>query len=120
MNTRKTGSFYEEVAADHLIGKGYRILAKNFRCKIGEIDIIAWKERTVVFVEVKYRKTGGSGYGIEAVPFSKQRKICRTADYYRMKNDLRENISYRFDIISIDGDDIMHLENAFDYIPVRR
>ena len=120
MNKRQIGGEYETLAANYLVKKGYRILEKNFRCKIGEIDIIVYKQHTVVFVEVKYRKTGGSGYGFEAVPFYKQKKICRTADYYCMKNDLWDNLSYRFDIISIDGDDITHLENAFDYIPVRR
>lgn len=115
MNTRKTGSVYEEIAADELVKKGYRILERNYRCKIGEIDIIAYKECTVVFVEVKYRRTKVSGSGVEAVPYYKQRKICLTADYYRMKNDLWDDLSYRFDILSIDGDEITHLENAFPY-----
>ena len=116
MNRRRTGTEYENLAVRMLEHKGYRILSRNFRCRIGEIDIIAYKERTVVFVEVKYRRTGASGSGFEAVSYGKQLKICRTADYYRMKNDLWDNLFYRFDVISIDGDKITHMENAFPYV----
>ena len=61
MNKRKTGTEYEELAARWLIEKGYEILEKNYRCRIGEIDLIARDGRYLVFVEVKYRSDEKAG-----------------------------------------------------------
>lgn len=66
-NNRKKGNEYEERAVSLLQEKAYRILARNFRTSIGEIDVIAEKDDILVFVEVKYRKNRNFGYGKEAV-----------------------------------------------------
>ena len=115
MNTRKCGSFYEQKAANFLAAKGYIILEKNFRCKFGEIDLIALDREALVFAEVKYRSGRTSGYPEEAVSFYKQRKISQTADYYCMKNKISERADRRFDVIAIDGGNIRHHVNAFMY-----
>lgn len=116
MNTRASGTEYENIAADYLSNNGYTIIDRNFRCKIGEIDIIARDGSYLVFVEVKYRKSSEKGDPTLAVDYRKQRKISRTADYYLMKNKLNADTSVRFDVVSILGSDICLYKNAFQYI----
>lgn len=120
MNNRALGSEYEEMAAQFLAKKGYQILQKNFRCKSGEIDLIAEHEGTLVFVEVKFRKNTMFGSPFEAVGHTKQRKICQTARYYLLKNKYSEQYSCRFDVIGIIGKQkevqIEHIENAFMFL----
>lgn len=117
MNNRKTGDIYELYAMDYLKSHGVLILYKNFRCKIGEIDIIGLDGDTLVFFEVKFRKTSKNGYPSEAVSKTKQATICKVADYYRLKNGISALKSCRFDVVSITGtkDDIVWYKNAFEY-----
>lgn len=104
----KTG---EDKAAAFLKKKGYAVNARNYRAKTGEIDIIAEKDGTLVFVEVKTRDTDTYGAGFESVRQAKQNKIIRTAQYYIMQNNVEKLC--RFDVISIDDNKITHIENAF-------
>lgn len=112
-NKRSIGAVYEEKAAEYLKAKGYRIIKRNFRCRIGEIDIIAKQNNIIVFVEVKYRKTASFGYPEEAVSFSKQRIIRKVAEYFLVGEQLTLDDECRFDVIAILGDEITHIENAF-------
>ena len=96
--------------------KGYYICARNYRCRFGEIDIIAHKDNTFVFAEVKLRKSGSSGCAEEAVPFAKQKKICAAADHFRMRFKITEQNGFRFDVITINRGAAAHYENAFQYI----
>lgn len=114
MNKRKIGAFYEEQAAQYLEGKGYCILEKNFRCRQGEIDLIARDGDTLVFVEVKYRMNDVCGEPEEAVDFRKQKKIRRVAEYYLLCSGLPQDINCRFDVAALDGSgEIRYYENAF-------
>jgi len=116
-NNRNTGRTYEELAVEFLESKGYFIIEKNFQIRQAEIDIIARDKEYIVFVEVKYRSTAGSGHPLEAVSISKQKKICKAALFYMNLNKISpDNTSIRFDVIGILGDEITHIENAFDYI----
>lgn len=119
MNTRKCGSEYEERACRYLEAQNYIVLERNFRCKFGEIDIIALEKDTMAFIEVKYRRSISSGYPEEAVAYSKQKKISLTADYYCLKNEISEKQNCRFDVIAIDNDKIRHYKNAFMYMGSR-
>ncbi|MCI6499660.1 YraN family protein [Lachnospiraceae bacterium HCP1S3_C3] len=112
-NKRATGTAYEKKAAEYLKENGYDIIECNFRCRYGEIDIIAKDEKTLVFAEVKYRSSLRYGMPYEAVNRGKQRKIMLTAEYYRMKNNVSANTNCRFDVISILGNEIEHIKNAF-------
>lgn len=112
-NNRKVGAAYEEKAAEYLKEKGYQIINKNFRCRMGEIDIIAKQNTILVFVEVKYRKTASFGYPEEAVSFYKQRTIRKVAEYFLAKEHLSSDTECRFDVIAILGEKISHIENAF-------
>ncbi len=116
MNTKQIGDSYEDIAADFLREKGYKILKRNFHSRYGEIDIIAYKDGVYVFCEVKYRKNADYGLPAEFVTKKKQDKIAKTVAGYMMYNKFVED--YRFDIIGILGDEINHIENAF--IPSKR
>ena len=101
----------EKKAEKYLVDKGYKIVERNMRTPLGEIDIIAYSGAVLVFIEVKMRSSERFGMGLEAVTKSKQHKLIRTARYYcKMKNIMP---MCRFDIISIDAGQITHLENAF-------
>lgn len=115
MNKRKVGTAHEAQAIRFLQNKGYTVLERNFRCKVGEIDLVALDGEYLVFIEVKFRKTSGSGYPEEAVGAAKQRKISRTAEYYCMTRGISPDAGIRFDVIAIDGGQIRCYKNAFPY-----
>ncbi len=115
MNKRRVGAQYEELAARCLEEKGYQILERNYRCRQGEIDLIALDGSCLVFVEVKYRRDGRTGDPAEAVDFRKQRRIIRTAAYYCYNRNIGESHACRFDVISVLGSEVRHIENAFMY-----
>lgn len=115
-NNRKVGDTQESKVALELERRGYRILRRNFRCRIGEIDIIALHKGYLVFIEVKYRKNAAAGYAAEAVTFRKQQNICRVADYY-IHTHCTKIPSCRFDVAAVDCEEITVYENAFSYIP---
>lgn len=116
MNTRKTGTEYEEKAAKYLGKQGVRILEKNYRNRNGEIDLIGRDKEYLIFIEVKYRKSMKAGAPAEAVTFYKQKKICQVADYYRLTHGIGEFCSVRYDVISIFGEEITWYQNAFSHI----
>ena len=89
--------------------------ALNMALQNGEIDLIARDGSVLVFIEVKYRKTGAYGDPAEAVDYRKQQKICKTADYYRMLRRIPDNQSCRFDVVAIQGREIRVIRNAFPY-----
>ena len=110
---RRQGNKAEAQAADYLKEKGYKILARNFSCKMGEIDIIAQdKQNTIIFVEVKQRKTNLFGGGLAAVNKAKQRRITLTAAAYIKKTKINYT-ALRFDIITVTAGVLTHYENAF-------
>ncbi len=116
-NKRKTGNEYEDYAIKYLENKGYFIIERNFHVRQAEIDIIARDKATIVFVEVKYRAGSSSGHPLEAVTIAKQKKISKAALFYMNKNKISpDNTSIRFDVIGILGDELTHVENAFDFI----
>ena len=108
----KTG---EELAADHLIKSGFRILFRNWKWGRNEIDIIAEQKDTIVFVEVKTRDEHYLEHPSTALNREKQKSIIYAADGYIRKFDI--NLESRFDVIIIikkgDSYDIDHIENAF-------
>lgn len=114
MNKRAIGTEYEQKAADYLKRQGYQILDTNFRCKIGEIDLIAKEEEYLCFVEVKYRANSQLGYPSEAITPGKIHKIVRTAQYYMLTHNLPENTPCRFDVVVILENEISIIKNAFE------
>ncbi len=115
MDNKQKGNAGEQKACEYLKAQGYQILEQNFHCKVGEIDIIAKDHEYLVFVEVKYRKTASHGSPLEAVNFTKQKKISQTAGYYLMTKHKQENVSVRFDVVSVLGEEVTLIKNAFPY-----
>jgi putative endonuclease len=115
MNKRAVGAAHEKQVGDYLTGMGYQILAYNFRCHSGEIDIVARDGAYLVFVEVKYRGSAKSGDPLEAVTDRKQRTICRTASFYCLRYGYGDSTPCRFDVAAVRGDEITVIQNAFEY-----
>lgn len=113
-NKRKTGSFYERFAAEYLTRCGLRILERNFRTRYGEIDLIADDGGTLVFVEVKYKRTPSDGYALEMVHPGKQYQVTRIARQYLYSHHIPESRPVRFDCIGITGSEIRYIRNAFE------
>ena len=112
MNTKQTGQQGEEQAARFLEQKGYRILARNFSTPQGELDVVAVKENTLVFAEVKTRAYEAFGGPLAAVTPAKQKRLALAAQQYiKMKSPKFDRI--RFDVICILPGKLEHLENAF-------
>jgi putative endonuclease len=112
MNRRQIGSNYEQAAATYLSRQGYQILCMNYRCYCGEIDIIAKEKDTLVFIEVKYRRTSNFGDPAQAVNKKKQWKIYKSAQFYMKEHAIRD-VPCRFDIVAIQGEQIRIIKNAF-------
>ncbi|WP_236354783.1 YraN family protein [Konateibacter massiliensis] len=115
MNKRSIGEDYEKIAALYLKTEGYEILEQNFRCRRGEIDIIAKKDGYLRFVEVKYRSDERLGMPEEAVNYKKQHQISQTASYYLVRRGYSQETACCFDVVSILGNEIRLFKNAFEY-----
>ena len=113
-NKRQTGSLYEKKAAEYLEKQGLFILEKNYRCRSGEIDLIAKEDSVYVFVEVKFRRDNRAGDSLSAVHTEKQKKIIKTAEYYLMMHCHCMEVPCRFDVVGIDGKNIQWVKNAFE------
>lgn len=106
------------MACEYLRGLGYEIVARNFRCRSGEVDIVARDGGATVFVEVKDRGSDSHGEGHEAVTFGKRRRIVRAAQLFAASRGLFD-ARFRFDVISIDrraggSPHLRHDRGAFD------
>ena len=116
MNKRAVGTLYEQKAAHYLEACGYHIIQKNFRCRMGEIDLIAKDKEYLCFIEVKYRSNEGKGNPAEAITPAKIRRIAGTAEYYMLTHNLSQDKPCRFDAVIILDDEITLIKNAFDGI----
>lgn len=114
-NCRRRGAQYENLAAEYLEREGLKILQRNFYSYFGEVDLVARDGKYLVFVEVKYRQNSSGGHPLEAVGARKRQRICRTADYYCLRNGYDEETPCRFDVVGILGQEIIHIRDAFLY-----
>ncbi|MBR7142470.1 MAG: YraN family protein [Clostridia bacterium] len=116
--TQLIGNYGEEKACALLKKKKYRILARNYACRLGELDIVAAKDEFVVFVEVKARSAETHGCPREFVTPKKQQRVLKAAQHFLLHYGL-EDRQPRFDVIEVYLNDkkhmvaIKHLENAF-------
>lgn len=116
MNKRQAGQAVEEAVCDYLKQNNVVILERNYRCRSGEIDIIARDADYLVFIEVKYRSTRKYGSALEAVDIKKRAQICKVFTIYRMQKRLPFNVKVRFDVIGVDNETISWIKNAFSYV----
>ena len=117
---RKIGDRGEAIAAEHLKAKGYEIIARNFRCKAGELDIVARLGDVLCFAEVKTRRpAGGYAYGrpCEAVDWKKQRRLLTAAGVFVRLNPRLAGLQPRMDVIEVElmgqAAKVTHIESAF-------
>jgi putative endonuclease len=116
-NLRK-GLRFEDQARDYLSRQGLLLLESNYRCRLGEIDLIMRERDTICFIEVKFRKSLAFGGAAASIPASKQRKIVKTALFYLSAHRNLANRALRFDALLMqqqtDGStDINWIRNAF-------
>lgn len=107
----------ERIAENYLRKKGYRLVERNYRCPVGELDLIALDRRVIVFVEVKTRSDDRFGVPLESVHRHKQRKMIKAALFFLTKHRL-DHREARFDVIgiSLGGREpvVEHIQNAFE------
>ncbi|MEI3280099.1 MAG: YraN family protein [Eubacterium ramulus] len=115
MNTHELGTTQEQRVADWMQQRGFYIVEKNFRCKFGEIDLIAKKDGYLIFVEVKYRSNEQYGAPREAVDWRKRQRISNAAVFYLKRYGYSMEHPCRFDVAEVSQDSIYLMENAFDY-----
>jgi putative endonuclease len=118
INARQVlGRLGEEVAERFLRKKGYKLVARNYRCAAGEVDLIVLDRRVIVFVEVKTRSGDRFGTPFEAVEVRKQRKMMRAAQFFLTEKGLHQRDA-RFDVVGISWPSgkptVEHIENAFE------
>ncbi len=118
MNLGKVGFNGENSAVKYLKSKRYKIIARNYQTRYGEIDIICCNKEYIIFVEVKTRSANYLVSGAEAVNFGKQKRIAKSAAQYVQEN--LPNLQPRFDVleITVDGKNeiVNHIENAFSVV----
>jgi len=115
---KDVGYIGEDLAIDYLEKRGYKIVERNFKCRFGEIDLIARIENRLVFVEVKLKKGEKYCKPIEAVDYAKQKKVIKSSLFYVQKYRI-DNLDVQFDVVGIELEqgktpNIIHIENAFE------
>lgn len=120
MSRSELGAFGEEQAAALMEKEGYQILERNFRCRFGEVDLIARRGEILAFVEVKLRKNAAYGAAREFVTVSKQRRLRMTASWYLSGRGWAQMLQPRFDVVEVYAPEgvngpvqLSYLENAF-------
>jgi putative endonuclease len=106
------GQAGEDVALDHLQGHGLTLVARNFRCKGGEIDLIMQEQHALVFVEVRKRADARHGGAAASVTSAKQGRLIIAAQIYLQRYKMPP--ACRFDVIAIDGDQLNWIKNAIE------
>lgn len=106
-----SGSEAEEQAARHLERHGLKILARNYRCRGGEIDLVCRDGATLVFVEVRLRTNAGYGGAAASITPAKQRRLTLAANHYLAGKPLP---ACRFDAVLLDGENLDWIRNAFE------
>lgn len=117
--SRAIGKIQEDIACAYLQEKGLKLLNRNFSCKQGEIDLIMQEGRSIVFVEVRYRKNNHYGTGAETISVLKQKKLILAAQIFLSYKRWHNTYPCRFDVLSItkdtqrSGSSIQWIRDAF-------
>jgi putative endonuclease len=113
------GAEGERRAAAFLRAQGLRILQRNYRCRTGELDVIAEEGATLVFVEVKTRRAGGDELPEAALTAGKKHRVCKAAQHFMRSYKLHDRL-FRFDLVGLEYDDAgawqcRHWRNVINY-----
>ncbi|MDG6773998.1 YraN family protein [Thiomicrorhabdus sp. ZW0627] len=117
LKSKRIGQEKERQAADWLRRQGFKILENNYHCRGGEIDLIGLdqQQNTLVFFEVKYRRSTDYGHPAEFVTAQQQQRIIRCAQHYLLKHPDLQNAAMQFDVLTLleNQNDPERIENAF-------
>jgi putative endonuclease len=117
-NRRADGARYENLALAHLESAGLALIERNYACRYGEIDLVMRERDVVVFVEVRYRRAGAFGDGVDSVGAGKRAKLVRAAGAFLAEHPRLAERACRFDVLAIgDGDGAPSIDwrrNAFE------
>ena len=118
-NPQQSGQAAEALARQFLEQRGLRLLAQNWRCRLGELDLVMLDADTVVFVEVRYRRHSAWGGAAESVDARKREKLSRAAQHFLQQEARWAKYPCRFDVIAITADSqapaqLDWIQNAFD------
>jgi putative endonuclease len=113
------GRLWESRAAEHLERHGLTILARGYRCRLGEIDLVCRDDRALVIVEVRARSRGALCSAVDSIDAHKQRRIVHATRHLLMRNAGMQTAAIRFDVVAFDAIDtpepqIRWIKNAFD------
>ena len=103
MNSRLQGAASEGLAALHLQAHGLEVVARNLRCRAGELDLVCLDGGVIVIVEVRHRATSDFGGALASVTWRKQRKLIRATEYHRQRRPEWRARALRFDVIAVQG-----------------
>jgi putative endonuclease len=106
------GAWAEDLALRFLLDRGLVLVARNYRCRRGEIDLVMREREVLVFVEVRYRRGGGFGAGAETVDWRKRARLAASASHYLHTHPGASRRPCRFDVLSVGGS-----EPSVDWIP---
>ena len=116
-SSRTIGKQAEDIAADYLVNRGIKLIERNFYCRSGEIDLIAYDDKHVIFIEVRYRKNEKYMAVVETIDKQKCKKLVKTSEYYLNQNKNYRSYLCRYDVITITGmfnkPSIKWIKNAF-------
>lgn len=114
--SQQIGYLAEQQARDYLMAQGLAWVHSNYRCRLGEIDLIMREGDYLVFVEVRSRASNAFGGAIASITYAKRQKLIKTASLYIVKNKLQDKQAIRFDVLSMEGKPpkITWIKNAFD------
>ena len=116
MSSKDIGAQAEELALQYLQQQGLSVVNRNYHCRRGEIDLIMIDTNTLVFIEVRYRKSALFGGALESVNYAKQKRIIHTAQHYLQQQSASHD-NYRFDVIAISSNqsnpEITWIKDAF-------
>jgi len=116
--TQERGRWAEDLAARHLRGLGLKELHRNYLCRAGEIDIIMQEKATLVFIEVRYRRSGLYGGACETLGATKKARLLRAASHYLLSRRGGVDAPCRFDVVAVEGErhapKIEWIKAAFD------
>lgn len=119
-NSRQRGQQYEQQALAFLEQAGLELVSKNWSCRLGEIDLIMRDQKTLVFVEVRFRKNQQFGGALESIDQHKQNKLNVTAETFLQQNSNWNDYNCRFDVVLVEATQTPHIheinwiKDAFD------
>lgn len=97
------GAIWEEFALNRLQQQGLTFLDRNYRCPMGELDLVMQDGKTLVFIEVRYRKSVAFGSAAESVDRHKQARLIKAANHYLQQKKISNDLVCRFDVVAISG-----------------